>query len=72
MRNLMRTEACLDEHMADQIIPYMALADGDSRVSVAEITNHRRTNISVVEKFLPVRFELDEKAGVIACRHASE
>ena len=72
MRDPMRTEASLDKHMADQIIPYMAVAEGDSRVSVEEITNHCRTNIWVVEQFLPVRFEMDEKAGVIACRHASE
>jgi RNA 3'-phosphate cyclase len=56
--------ACLDEHMADQILPFMALA-GAGKVSVAEITNHVKTNIWVIEKFLPVRFEVDESKKVI-------
>ena len=68
----MRTAACVDKHMADQILPYMALAaeKGRSEVSVAEITNHCLTNIWVIEKFLPVKFEIVEKKGepgIIRC-----
>lgn len=52
------SNACLDRWMADQIIPYMALA-GNSKVSVAEVTKHTKTNIWVTEKFLPVKFKID-------------
>jgi RNA 3'-terminal phosphate cyclase (ATP)/RNA 3'-terminal phosphate cyclase (GTP) len=65
---LMNGEACLDEHMADQILPYLALAGGESRLRVAGITDHCRTNVWVVEQFLPARFELDEERGLITCR----
>jgi RNA 3'-terminal phosphate cyclase (GTP) len=58
------SKACFDEWMADQILPYMALS-GDSRISVAEITDHCKTNIWVIEKFLPVKFEINGK--VISC-----
>ncbi len=61
------SNACLDKWMADQILPYMALA-GNSKVSVAEITNHVRTNIWVIEKFLPVKFEIDETNKIIFCQ----
>lgn len=65
------SNAFLDKHMADQIIPYMALGtmnDGkESIVKVAEITEHARTNIWVVEKFLPVKFEIDEENKIIKC-----
>ncbi|NIO44331.1 MAG: RNA 3'-terminal phosphate cyclase [Candidatus Aenigmarchaeota archaeon] len=61
------SNACLDEWMADQILPYMALA-GNSKVSVAEVTNHVRTNIWVIEKFLPVKFEIDETNKIISCQ----
>lgn len=61
------SNACLDEHMADQILPYMALT-GDSKVSVAEITNHCKTNIWVIEKFLPVKFEINEKERIISLK----
>ena len=64
-----RTEACLDAHMADQILPYMALAPEDSTVSVADVTDHCRTNIWVIEQFLPVRFDVNEELATITCRH---
>ncbi|MBI4020193.1 MAG: RNA 3'-terminal phosphate cyclase [Candidatus Aenigmarchaeota archaeon] len=61
--------ACLDEWMADQILPYMALAT-PSAVSVAAVTDHVRTNIWVIEKFLPVEFSIDENSTPkkISCR----
>jgi RNA 3'-phosphate cyclase len=49
---------CLDRHMADQILPYLAIAGGQSAVSVSEITAHCRTNIWVIEQFLDGRFEV--------------
>ncbi|NIO45029.1 MAG: RNA 3'-terminal phosphate cyclase [Candidatus Aenigmarchaeota archaeon] len=64
------SNACLDKWMADQILPYMALA-GNSKVSVAEITNHVRTNIWVIEKFLSVKFEIDETNKIIFCQRIS-
>jgi RNA 3'-phosphate cyclase len=61
--------ACLDEHMADQILPYLALAPEDCTVSVASVTEHCRTNMWTVQHFLPVRFEVDEARRLINCRH---
>ncbi len=57
--------ACLDEWMADQILPYLALAKGKSEVSVAEVTKHTRTNISIIERFLDARFKV--RGNVIEC-----
>lgn len=68
LRAAMESGACLDRHMADQILPYLALADGESCVRVEEVTGHCRTNIWVIEQFLPVHFEVDEVRGIIACR----
>jgi len=66
------TNAPLDRYMEDQIIPYMALSckDGnkENKIKVPEITNHTQTNIWVTEKFLPVKFEFDEKEKIIKCR----
>jgi len=55
-----KTEACLDKHTTDQILPYIALAEGKSLVTVAEITNHCKTNIWVIEKFLEGKFEIED------------
>jgi RNA 3'-terminal phosphate cyclase (ATP) len=51
----------LDTHMADQIIPFLALAKGKSEVTVEEITNHVMANILVTQKILGVEFKVDEK-----------
>jgi RNA 3'-phosphate cyclase len=53
-----KSQACLDRHSADQILPYMALASGKSQVTVSDITNHCETNIWVIEKYLKGKFEI--------------
>lgn len=62
----------VDEHLADQLVPYMASATGKSRIVVSRITPHLLTNIWITEQFSNARFEvqgeLGEKGSVICCR----
>lgn len=51
-----KIKACLDRFMADQILPYVALASGKSKFSVSKITNHALTNMRVIEKFVSGKF----------------
>ncbi len=53
-----KSRACLDKHMADQILPYLALLGKKNSAEVSEITNHCKTNILVIEKFLPGKFQI--------------
>jgi len=53
-----RSGACLDKHSADQILPYLALAEKKSEVTASEITEHCKTNIWVIEKFINGKFEI--------------
>ena len=53
-----KSGACLDKHLSDQILPYLALAPGKSQVTVSETTNHCQTNIWVIEKFIEGKFEI--------------
>jgi len=55
-----KSEACLDRHLADQILPYLALAKEKSSVTVSEITNHCKTNIWVIEKFIDKKFKIKD------------
>jgi RNA 3'-terminal phosphate cyclase len=41
----------------------MALAEGTSEISSAELTSHALTNIVLVEKILDVRFEIEGELG---------
>lgn len=60
-RNLakeMSSGATADHKLADQLIPFMALA-GKGEFKTSRISEHLKTNIWVVEKFLPVKFEIN-------------
>jgi len=59
------SSACVDEWMADQILPYMAFASS-GKIHVAHITQHTETNIHVIEKFLPVKFTIDKENNIIS------
>ncbi|HEX4919206.1 MAG TPA: RNA 3'-terminal phosphate cyclase, partial [Candidatus Bathyarchaeia archaeon] len=47
----------LDMHMGDIIVPYMALAQGVSDVSISRMTQHTITNVRVAEAVAGVRFD---------------
>lgn len=50
--------AAVDHHLADQLIMFMGLLPG-SEILTSEVSKHALTNIYVVEKFLPVKFEVE-------------
>ncbi len=56
----MKTGATLDRFASDQIIPFAALAEGESRFRVAAVTDHLLTNLWLAEKFLGVRGTLND------------
>lgn len=62
----MASKAAVDCHLADQLALYMALARGPSSLVAETITEHLRTNIWVIEQFLPVAFEVDESSGGVS------
>ncbi len=56
--------ATVDKHLADQLIPFMGLAEGNSGCKISELTNHTKTNIWVIEKFLDRKFEIKTMGGL--------
>lgn len=50
-------DAAAGEHLADQLLLPLALARGGD-FTAAAVSSHTRTNIGVIEKFLPVEFEV--------------
>jgi len=55
--------SCLDHHLADQIVLYLAVAKGESSFTVSLVTKHLLTNLSVIEKFLGVGSRLEGEEG---------
>lgn len=60
--------AAVDRHAADQLLPFMALAGG--RIRTSEVTMHARTNMAVIERFLPVKFAVE--GNCISCGKAAD
>lgn len=60
--------AGVDIYLADQLIPYLALAGGGS-FTTRMITMHTKTNIWVTEQFLDVKFKIEElETGLLRAR----
>jgi RNA 3'-phosphate cyclase len=57
LRQEMEGLGTMDVHAADQLLPYLALANGPSSFRVREMTGHLRTQIELVRRFLDVRVE---------------
>jgi len=56
------TKPTVDVHLADMLIPYVALARGKSAYLTRTISEHLETNIWLAEKTLDVKFKV-EKVG---------
>lgn len=61
-----RSGAAVDQHIADNLIPILALVGG--QIKVSEITAHTLTNIYTVEKFLGKMFDVDSENRVISVK----
>jgi RNA 3'-terminal phosphate cyclase (ATP) len=59
--NLLRelaTRATVDSHLADMLVPYVALAQGNSAYLSGFMTEHLDTNIWLAEKILGTKFQV--------------
>jgi RNA 3'-terminal phosphate cyclase (ATP) len=54
LKDYIESDSCIDPHLADQIVPFMALAKGNSSFTTTQITEHLLTNLWVIEHFLDV------------------
>ena len=61
--NVLNSDAAMDHHLADNLIPLLALVGGTIKPN--KITGHIRSNIYVCEQFLDVAFSMDENQNKI-------
>ncbi len=57
----MKYQATVGNFLADQLIPFMALANGRSEIIAPDLTEHIKTNIWLCEKFLGSKFSVKEE-----------
>ncbi|RNA21169.1 RNA 3 -terminal phosphate cyclase [Brachionus plicatilis] len=63
-------EACVDQYLQDQLIIFMALAEGKSRIKAGPLTLHTKTAIHFTELLTGTNFNIssvDSKTNIIEC-----
>lgn len=60
----MESGSTLDVNTADQLLPYMAMAGGNSVFSVSRISRHLLSQMDTLETFLDVSFGVERKEDV--------
>ena len=61
----LRARATLDVHAADQMLVFLALAQGQSRFRVRELSSHARTTMWLLERCGAARFAVQQGAGAV-------
>jgi RNA 3'-terminal phosphate cyclase (ATP) len=61
----------VDVHLADMLIPYMALAEGTSTLLTREVSDHLETNVWLAEKMLKVRFNIQKVKNLFKIEKSS-
>ncbi len=59
-----RLGAAGDDHLADQVVPFLALASEPSAYTCPDLSLHLRAIARVVEQFLPVRVTFGDGSPV--------
>jgi RNA 3'-terminal phosphate cyclase (ATP) len=61
----LRTGATLDRHGSDQVIPFAALAAGESRFRIPRVTEHIESNAWLSREFLGAEIHIEEHELVV-------
>jgi RNA 3'-phosphate cyclase len=59
----LEAEGCIDPHLADQLIPFMAVAKGNSSFTTTRMTEHLLTNLWVIQHFKNVKISMTGEKG---------
>ena len=63
LKNYLESDGCIDPHLADQIVPFMALAKGNSSFTTPQMTEHLLTNLWVIQHFVDVTISREGETG---------
>lgn len=63
MKEYLESDGCVDLHLADQLISFMALRKGSSSLTTTRITEHLITNLWVISHFLDIKILRSGSSG---------
>jgi len=63
LKDYLESDGCADPYLADQVVPFMALAKRNSSITTIRITDHLLTNLWVIQHFLGVTISIKGEIG---------
>ncbi len=57
LKDYIESNGCVDPHLADQLVPFMALAKGNSSFTTTQMTKHLLTNLWVIAHFIEAKIQ---------------
>jgi RNA 3'-phosphate cyclase len=63
LKDYINSDGCIDPHLADQLIPFMALSKGNSCITTTKITEHLLTNLWVIQHFFDLKISKSGEKG---------
>ena len=63
LKDYVESDGCIDPHLADQLVPFMSLAKGNSSFTTTQTTEHLQTNLWVVQHFLNIEISGSGEKG---------
>ena len=58
--------ATVDVHLADMLVPYLALSGGNSKFFVREISEHLETSIHLAQRIMGIEFKVKRSNGIFS------
>jgi RNA 3'-terminal phosphate cyclase (ATP) len=58
-----KSHSALDPNLADQLIVYASIAEGETSYTTSRITKHLTTNLWVISQFLPINYLVEGEAS---------
>lgn len=59
----LRAQGALDQHLADQVVPWLAFCEGPSEFTTSRVTRHLLTNLWVVRQFMDIDVQVEGSEG---------
>jgi len=63
LKDYLASDGCIDAYLADQLVPFMALARGNSSLTTTRITEHLLASLWVTQRFLDVKISREGETG---------
>lgn len=65
LANCLESAAAVDPFLCDQLVTFMALSKGSSRIATSSVTSHAVTNMWIMEKLTGRRFTVEKNRNII-------